>query len=548
MATGIWVKQGTVIPAVSADTPGQPNVLFETGAQILSGTVFKCWFGTTNGICYAESTDGLSWTRYVSNPVINKTNFANNYAYPRVYKNGATYYMFVGPLNGPIQVWTSTDGLAWSVQNATAISQGSAGQWDNPRCTQLNVLALVGSTWYGYYTGTTNENTVGWRMGLATSPNLITWTKGGSNPVITYEGPSNFCWAQVGSVYYGWSQITLPGIPGNSSPQLPSDIMRFYATNPAGPWTPLSTSTMYRTTLSEGMANAGGAWNFSGQVADPTLVQAGADLWMFYTLDASGGGWVIGAAKAASTTIAQIVTGYEGVSNIPIPWNNNSTAPLQLATQATDSFTRADENPIAGNWTQVSSLSGFGQAQLSGNQVMATVAGTRASYYWNAQAWNADQWASIKVTVCTAVSNVGISLRNSTSGAATCYMCLFLGTLGTPGTIRIQKFVTGTFTSLYSASTFTLNANDIITGSVIGTQISMYVNGALVLNGTDASIASGAAGWVVNGITLNTNAAIDDWTGGNISTPTPIPTPSASGFGTQGDMLTVNRWCTRMWP
>lgn len=544
MATGIWVKQGTVIPAVSADTPGQPNVFYETGAVILSGTVFKCVFGTTNGVCYAESTDGVSWTRYVSNPIVPLA----FYGYPKVYKNASTYYMFLGGIGGPIAVYTASALVGpWTLQNASALAVGGVGTWDHGVTMQLGVAGFSGGLWHGYYAGATSSaQSANWAIGHATSPDLITWTKDSANPVITYEFPSNFHFKQVGSVWYGWTQITLPNLPGNApTNSLPSDIMRFYALSPAGPWTPLTTSTLYRTVQTEGLITNGTNYTLLGQVADPSLVQAGADLWLFYTLDATGGGWVIGAAKAANTTFAQLVTGYEGVSNVPIPWGLGT--PLQLATQATDNFNRADQNPIAGNWTQVSSLSGFGQAQLSGNQVIANVAGTRASYWWNAQSWNADQWASIKVTTCLANSNLGVSLRNSTSGAATCYMCLFLGTAGSAGTIRIQKFVTGTFTSLFSATNFTVNLGDIITGSVIGTQLSMYVNGNLWLTGTDGSIASGAAGWVVNGTTLNTNAAIDDWVGGNISTPNPIPTPGSSS-GTQGDMLTVNRWCSRMWP
>jgi hypothetical protein len=527
---GPWAKQGTVIAAVSSDSPGQPNAFFEaSGCVIVSNPCFKLIFGTTNGICYAESSDGATYTRYATNSciVISKTNFGNAYAYPRIYKNGSTYNMAVGPIAGPIQIWTSTNLTSWSVQNANAIQ-------DSGNTLQLSVVDIVGGTWYGYYAFTTNANVNGWQMRLATSPDGITWTKVTSN-TITYEGPSNFEFHKVGSVYYGWSQITLPNIPGNTNAQFPSDIMRFYALSPTGPWTPLGTPTLYRTTAVEGVATGGGAFNITGQVADPSLVSDGTNLWIYYTADSSGGSWVICAAKAANATFAQLVAGYEGVKDIPIP--TAAGLALNLNQQAADTFTGSNANPIAGNWTRVSTLSNFGTAQLLSNAAVAAVTSPqRASYYWNAQAFDNDQWSQITVTTCNGTSICGVATRESTSGAASEYQGTWVGVsgLGVNGGCRIQKFVSGTSTTLASCSGIKLSSGDSVVQASIGTTLSLYFNGVLIMTITDSSLAAGSPGFQMFAVSAATDTVEDNWTGGNVVAAAAIPTPAGTAAGAYG--------------
>ena len=102
-----------------------------------------------------------------------------------------------------------------------------AEDWDSAFLCQLSVLTVDtnGNRW-GYYAG---ESTVSglWAMGLATSTDGIHWATRASNPIMpaaTFFSPSNFCFAKVGSVYYGWSQVVIPQWPG-SNHGLPSDMM-----------------------------------------------------------------------------------------------------------------------------------------------------------------------------------------------------------------------------------------------------------------------------------------------------------------------------------
>ena len=136
---GIWTKQGIVVPIVAADvtnggtgvaTPSQ--ILYEGNAQILSGTVYKMWFcsqqpgngGTNPGnISYAESVDGVNWTRYTgaAGGVV-----LSGYVGPSLIKNGSTYYLYVQPATAPgtgtWALYTSTDGINWSQVSTTVLA------------------------------------------------------------------------------------------------------------------------------------------------------------------------------------------------------------------------------------------------------------------------------------------------------------------------------------------------------------------------------------------------------------------------------------------
>ena len=383
MSIGVWATQGVVIAPVSSDTPGQPNVLYESGAIILSGTVFKMWFGTANGICYAESSNGTSWTRYSSNPVI-----ANSgQLYGRIVKVGSTYYLCSSAGTGAsISVYTSTNGVAWTLQNANAIVKGTGGDWDADGIYPAGTI-VSGETFYTYYSAYDAVNN-SYPAGLATSTDGIHFTKvdaGTGGPIIN-DGiiSANFDFHEESGVYYGWSQITIPGIP-TASAACPSDVSRYKSTSPAGPWTWLGSSTLYRTRSEEGISSA------KGQVADPSLVEANGNVYIYYTATPDGvgttAGYQISCAIASSMTIAQLVQNVEGVDNIPVPWGSASGS-VNFQTLASDNFQRANANPIGGNWSPIDSGT-LGPAQLVSHQA-TQAGGVNGDSYYNAIVWPAD--------------------------------------------------------------------------------------------------------------------------------------------------------------
>src|SRR6185437_6686549 len=227
MSFNVWQPQGAVISHSSTTIyPANPNVLYEGTSQLgLSGTVFKMWYcniQTPFGIYYAESSDGVSWTQDSGNPII-----SSGY-YPKVFKNGGTYYLYCNSsANANVRAYTSTDGVTWTLQNATALTPTQS--WENSAVYQLCVAGIDSrGTWWGYYSGG-NANNSGYLEGQATSTDGVNWTKNPSNPVASMSsgtlssgaswlGSSNFAFEKVGNTYYGWSQIQLINCPGAPGP------------------------------------------------------------------------------------------------------------------------------------------------------------------------------------------------------------------------------------------------------------------------------------------------------------------------------------------
>lgn len=518
MSIGVWQPQGVVIAPVISDHPGQPNVLYESGAQILSGTVFKCLFGTANGVCYAESSNGITWTRYSGNPVISGV----GQGYPKLFKNGSTYYAYVSTSTGSgVTVWTSTDMIHWTEQNATALVKDQAWEGVAPNApSQLAVAGKIGNTWYGYYTSF--DSGIGnYAVGQATSTDLINWTKNPNNPVITSLAPSNFAFATINGLVYGWSQIVLPTIPVGTA-SCPSDIVRYSAPSPSGPFNlPLIcapsayVSTLYRTRSEEGIGSVG------GQVADPTIVSDGTNLWMFYTATPNGqgtaAGYQISAAKAPNTTFAQLVSGYEGVVSVPAPTTNVQAK--QLAATGSDNFNRTNVNPIGGNWTQLFTGAAFTTAQIVGSLMESSIAGSNSDSYWNASNWQPNQWVSIKINALSDSSCYAGILLRATPGpfsSATTYRIYVRGPLGGTAAYSISKYVNGAFTAVVAETTRTFSAGDVFTAAVVGTQLSLYQNGNLFATVSDSSVISGQAGCFVSPSVAAgvAGAQISSWTGG----------------------------------
>jgi Chitobiase/beta-hexosaminidase C-terminal domain len=511
----VWTPQGLVILNDGSEKYAQPNVIYEANPQILSpnpdGNIFKMWYDSPNsgtlGLYYAESPDGVTWTKYSGNPI--STSLGAGYL-PKVFHVGSTYYGYFGS-NGTISAWTSPDGLVWTEQNSSAITAVAA--WETGGVFQLSILDIIGGVWYGYYTGAQN-----FYMGLATSTDGIHWTKGSSNPVISVT-TSNFTFQKINGVYYGWSQAKYAN--ATLAAARFTGIFRFSATNPSGPWTQLKNSgtqiNSYYSAVPEDFNNGllSGGNSLTNQIGDPSILFALGNCYLYFSITIAGvpTGGGISAAIAFNTTLAQLVSGFEGVNGLPISGFPN----LNLNTLASDPGTGANANPIGGNWTPLATSGGFVAAQRSSNLIEPSATGS-ADSWWNALTWNPNQWAMVTVATCTG-SSVGVSLRQNTSGVITAYRMYWTGTLGSGGTWSIQKEINGTPTTLASATGITLNVGDTLMGVVNASNLEFYWNGFLVGCAIDTSIAIGAAGFLVSSAVAAADAQISAWSGGNYEAP-----------------------------
>lgn len=144
----------------------------------------------------AEAYVGAGWTKHASYVLnVGAPGAWDDYGvtHPCVIKDGDTYKMWYSGLDGTgkrkIGYATSTDGISWTKYVANPVlTVGAAGAWDDDEVGAPSVIK-DGSTYRMWYTG--NDGST-YRVGYATSANGIAWTKYWGNPVVSLgAGPTD---------------------------------------------------------------------------------------------------------------------------------------------------------------------------------------------------------------------------------------------------------------------------------------------------------------------------------------------------------------------
>jgi predicted GH43/DUF377 family glycosyl hydrolase len=221
-----WQKYPT-LPVLDVGPPGSWD---ETGIVypmvIKDGATYKMWYTGLNSsvispyrIGYATSPDGIVWTKSLLNPIFG-LGTPSSWDDTRVYMasviyNGTTYKMWYtgnDDSNDRIGYATSPDGVTWTRYagnscpgtsgDGCVLNIGSPGSWDNIGVRKPTVV-YDGASYHMWYSGYDSAN---WRIGYATSPDGIAWTKNAANPVVDL-GPlgtwDDFGIAESGAYYDG---------------------------------------------------------------------------------------------------------------------------------------------------------------------------------------------------------------------------------------------------------------------------------------------------------------------------------------------------------
>jgi hypothetical protein len=163
-------------------------------AVIRDGAELKMWFDGRNldnqiGIGLATSTDGLTWTKSLSNPVLVGTpgewDGGSDEHSSYVIKEGGLYKMWYegSPDHGVRQTGyaTSTDGIDWNKYPGNPIIQAGPEGYDQQVAGHGSVLH-EGGTYKRWYHAMGDQGAI---IAYATAPDEVTWTKQG--PVLLPE-------------------------------------------------------------------------------------------------------------------------------------------------------------------------------------------------------------------------------------------------------------------------------------------------------------------------------------------------------------------------
>ena len=156
---------------------------------------YKMWYGGGRGtgasIGYATSPDGISWTKYGTNPVMQSGEpgkWDDRAVLPgTVIFDGSIYKMwYSGNRALPyfrIGYATSTDGINWTRHPNPVLNPGISGEWDYIYVYTPEVI-WDGSIYHMWYLGRGGNPLVS-QIGHATSLDGINWEKDPSNPVLS---------------------------------------------------------------------------------------------------------------------------------------------------------------------------------------------------------------------------------------------------------------------------------------------------------------------------------------------------------------------------
>lgn len=139
-------------------------------------------------ICVVTSTDGVTWGNRteIFGPTV-AWESVNTWD-PCVWKEGSTWYMLYtgNATTNAIGLATASNPLGpWTKYASNPVMEGTAATWDSTGVENYGVIK-VGSTYYLYYNTLSGVGTSR-QTGIATSTDLITWTKDAANPIFGYS-------------------------------------------------------------------------------------------------------------------------------------------------------------------------------------------------------------------------------------------------------------------------------------------------------------------------------------------------------------------------
>ena len=192
---------------------------------------------------------------------------------------------------------------------------------------------------------------------------------------------------------------------------------------------------------------------------------------------------------------------------------SHASAAAGIGTETdTDAFTRANANPLDGNWTTNISDNPF---QLSSNTAIPQNIGVD-SVNIRTGTWGADQFSAAKITVTGSGVGTGPGVAVRCATASQTYYRLVVDA---SGNFELAKFVSGSYSSLRTG-TLSYSAGTELALSVSGSStavIKIWYGGSQVgadYNDSSSPITTGNPGLSYS--SASSTAIVDDWRGGTV--------------------------------
>jgi PKD repeat protein len=176
---------------------------------------YRMWYnGATGGLSkigLATSTNGYTWTKYPSNPIFDVSGDETSVENPSIINDSGTLRMYynyrtAGTTLPGIRYAESTNGITWTKYSGDVVGLGSAGSIDSTYIEHHQIFKYQGIYWLVYecYNGTTWRNALAYstshngtftKMGSILDPNITgTWDSGQIATPFMYQNPGSGEW------------------------------------------------------------------------------------------------------------------------------------------------------------------------------------------------------------------------------------------------------------------------------------------------------------------------------------------------------------------
>ena len=207
------------------------------------------------------------------------------------------------------------------------------------------------------------------------------------------------------------------------------------------------------------------------------------------------------AGQTCSVANGSGTVGSSDITNIAVTCTANSSSIVS------DNFDRAD-GALGSNWTTVP---GTAAPEIVSNTLRVGTASALNSAYWSASTFGDDQFAQASLPNSSGTQDgPGIAVRLSGTRG------YFLWYGNSPNTVSLWRMDSSTsWTQLAQSTPLTvLPSSDVWMIQAVGSTISGYQNGNLVVQATDTNINSGSPGvWL-----YYSSNQIGSWSGGDVAT------------------------------
>ena len=359
-------ERGLVMDLGPPGSPDSDRAFLPFVMQDSDGS-FKMWYtgydGTRNRLLYANSTDGLRWTKQgVAIDIFQPPLMLDGVTGGSVLKEAGTYHMWftgtswgVGPAGYTDRIYhtESPDARNWS-SPTLALDFGASGMWDSWYVLYPSVLRDANDVLRMYYTGgdCAPPNCLGFGIGLATSTNTSSvFDRWSGNPLLRQGAPSTWDadgYAGTSIGYPAWRLYT----EGSQAQHFTIGVA---SSNDGYNWRFEGDQPLLRPNTSQ-------AWESVG-VGGPSLVESLG--WLYYS-GSNGYNWRVGLAqlnpdgyRPEGTYTSEVFDSQKaGTSWLTIEWN----ATIPEGTSLTFAVRSGDSSIPSAGWSPWQTIFATGDA------------------------------------------------------------------------------------------------------------------------------------------------------------------------------------------